>query len=85
MFSQFCLDTIWKFYTATWTGGLNEQNTGVVDIELLKKLAKSIPELGQVDLEKLKPGCIKETLGRWLPIANSILKHCIDDLPSPVV
>ena len=92
MFSQFCLETIWRFYSSTGTIDNTERAKvqGELDVPLLEKLVKSIPDLrdhprvGKMDLSKLKPGCVKDLLGCWLPLSETILKHCCRVLPSPV-
>ncbi|CAD7936307.1 unnamed protein product [Amoebophrya sp. A25] len=55
-----------------------------LDIPLLEKLCKSVPELhGKVDFQKLRPGCVRDLLGTWLPLGDCVLRAAVEYLPSP--
>ena len=97
MFAQFCLETVRRFYLATATNDNTEQglafqsqkDTGAsseVDVVMLEKMIKSIPELTDFvpKLPKLRPGCVRDILGSWMPVSEVLLKHVIQFLPSPV-
>ena len=100
MFSQFCLETIRRFYLATGTTDNSEQtlstaaNVNVsssessegLNLPMLEKMVTQIPELTELvpRLPKLKPGCVREVLGTWMPISEVLLRHVVSYLPSPV-
>ena len=101
MFSQFCLETIRRFYLATGTDENTAQGTGALgsssvnaggsgsstfNAAMLEKMVKQIPELEPLvpRLSKLKPGCVREVLGSWMPISEVLLRHIVRHLPSPV-
>ena len=95
MFCSFVLDTIWKFYSATGTDENTEHASASrgasVDWEQLEKFRNQIPILKEHFPDKksmsnkLNPGCVKDTLGLFVPLADAILGTCVCALPSPRV
>jgi len=76
LFSQFCLDIIWKVYNAT-----SGEDGTEVDTEFLKKIQ---PQLGfDCDVDNLKINCTKQILSPWLPLSTEILNRIIDCIPDP--
>ncbi|CAD7925133.1 unnamed protein product [Amoebophrya sp. A120] len=56
---------------------------GSVDLPLLEKLCRPVPELAHVDLTKLRSGCVRELLGTWLPLGDCVLRAAVECLPGP--